>query len=222
MSFLKKMFAPEVDTAQLEKIRELEAKVEALDKSQAVIEFNMDGTIITANDNFLGAMGYRLDEIQGSHHRLFVEPALAESAEYRHFWDALNRGQFQQAEYLRIGKNGREVWIQASYNPIVDKEGKPYKVVKYATDITAQKMQAKENEYNSNIANALKVCQAGVMLADNDLNIVYLNDEVTTMLRYREEALKKGLPNSELTPCSAVMWMFSIKIRPISVACWGI
>ncbi|MFK4752692.1 methyl-accepting chemotaxis protein [Oceanobacter antarcticus] len=195
MSFLKKMFAPEVDTAQLEKIRELEAKVEALDKSQAVIEFNMDGTIITANDNFLGAMGYRLDEIQGSHHRLFVEPALAESAEYRHFWDALNRGQFQQAEYLRIGKNGREVWIQASYNPIVDKEGKPYKVVKYATDITAQKMQAKENEYNSNIANALKVCQAGVMLADNDLNIVYLNDEVTTMLRYREEALKKGLPN---------------------------
>jgi methyl-accepting chemotaxis protein len=105
-----------------------------------VIEFNMDGTIRSANQNFLGAMGYTLGEIEGRHHSMFVEPAESGSAAYREFWDSLNRGQYQAAEYKRIAKGGREIWIQASYNPILDLNGKPFKVVKYATDITAQAM----------------------------------------------------------------------------------
>src|SRR5512145_344210 len=116
-------------------------QVAAINKSQAVIEFRMDGTILTANQNFLGALGYTLDEIVGKHHSLFVEPAYGASVEYRQFWEALNRGQYQAAEYKRIGKNGKEVWIQASYNPIFDAKGKPFKVVKYATDVTAQKLK---------------------------------------------------------------------------------
>ena len=121
------------------------AQVAAIGKSQAVIEFNMDGTIITANQNFLDTLGYRLEEIQGKHHSMFVTPAMRESAEYRAFWANLNRGEHQAAEYKRIGKGGREVWIQASYNPILDRSGKPCKVIKFATDITAQKLRSMED-----------------------------------------------------------------------------
>ncbi len=104
-----------------------------------MIEFNLDGTVITANENFLKVLGYRLDEVKGKHHSMFVEPAYRASAEYKQFWRDLNDGKFQAAEYKRIGKGGREVWIQASYNPIFDLNGKPFKVVKYATDITDRK-----------------------------------------------------------------------------------
>src|SRR5215475_1451084 len=114
------------------------AKLAALDKSQAIIEFKMGGTIISANANFLGAMGYTLAEIQGKHHSMFLEPGQKESAEYREFWAKLNRGEFQAAQYKRFGKGGREVWIEASYNPLL-RNGKPFKVVKYATDVTEQK-----------------------------------------------------------------------------------
>src|SRR6266446_6532461 len=117
------------------------AQVAAISKSQAVIEFNPDGTIITANENFLKTLGYSLGEIQGKHHSMFVEPATRDSAAYREFWASLNRGQYQSAEYKRIGKAGKEVWILASYNPILDEKGKPFKVVKYATDITGQKLK---------------------------------------------------------------------------------
>ena len=123
---------------------EFEGQIEAVGKAQAVIEFNLDGTIITANDNFLNALGYTLGEVQGQHHRMFVEESFRASVEYRQFWEALNRGEYQAGEYKRIGKGGKEVWIQASYNPILDLNGKPFKVVKYATDITAQKLQQQE------------------------------------------------------------------------------
>ncbi|MDR3466151.1 MAG: PAS domain-containing methyl-accepting chemotaxis protein [Xanthobacteraceae bacterium] len=118
------------------------AEIAALDKSQATIEFKLDGTIITANDNFLHVMGYALDEIRGKHHSLFVAPAERDGAAYREFWASLNRGKFQAAEYKRIGKGGKEVWIEASYNPILDEAGKPFKVVKFATDVTAKKQQS--------------------------------------------------------------------------------
>jgi methyl-accepting chemotaxis protein len=121
-------------------VAELQATIAAIGKSQAVIEFAMDGTVLTANDNFLHVLGYRLDEIQGRHHRIFVDPAYQASSEYADFWLRLNRGEYQAAEYKRIGKGGREVWIQASYNPILDPNGKPYKVIKFATDVTAQKL----------------------------------------------------------------------------------
>ncbi|WP_410051922.1 PAS domain-containing protein [Bradyrhizobium sp. SZCCHNRI1009] len=138
-------FATDV-TAQKLKNADLAGQIEAIGKSQAVIEFNMDGTVITANDNFLRALGYTLAEIQGKHHSMFVEPSERESGAYRDFWASLNRGQYQSAEYKRIGKGGREVYIQASYNPILDLNGKPFKVVKYATDVTRQVFVRMGNE----------------------------------------------------------------------------
>jgi len=124
----------------------LTGQMAAIGKSQAVIEFNMDGTIISANGNFLGAVGYTLDEIRGRHHSMFVDPAERDSAAYREFWATLNRGEYQAAEYKRVGKGGKEIWIQASYNPILDLNGKPYKVVKYATDVTRQVLVRMGNE----------------------------------------------------------------------------
>src|SRR5438874_2586652 len=96
------------------------AQVEAISKSQAVIEFKLDGTVVTANENFMKTLGYSHGEIQGKHHSMFVEPATRDSAAYREFWASLNRGQYQAAEYKRIGKGGKEIWILASYNPILD------------------------------------------------------------------------------------------------------
>ncbi len=123
-----------------EKIRnsDYEGQLSAISKSQAVIEFNLDGSIIQANENFLKTMGYSLHEIQGRHHSLFVEPAYRQSVEYLEFWKKLANGEYQANRFPRVAKNGSRVWIQASYNPIMDLNGKPYKVVKYATDITAQ------------------------------------------------------------------------------------
>ncbi len=119
------------------RLADLEGQVEAVSKSQAVIEFNMDGTIRTANQNFLKAVGYTLREIRGQHHSLFVDPAQRDSAQYRSFWAKLGRGEFDSGEYERLGKGGREIWLQATYNPIFGPTGRPFKVVKYANDITA-------------------------------------------------------------------------------------
>jgi len=121
------------------------AQIEAISKSQAVIEFNLDGTVVTANENFLKTLGYSLSEIQGKHHSMFVEPAMRDSAAYREFWANLNRGQYQAAAFKRIGKGGKEVWIQASYNPMLDRNGKVYRVIKFATDITAEKLGSMED-----------------------------------------------------------------------------
>ena len=118
----------------------------ALEKVQAVIEFNLDGTVITANQNFLSTVGYSLDEIKGHHHRMFCETAYTNGGEYQAFWAKLNRGEFDAGSYKRIGKGGKEIWIQASYSPIMDANGKPYKVVKFATDITGQKQAQNEVE----------------------------------------------------------------------------
>jgi methyl-accepting chemotaxis protein len=120
------------------------AILEAMSRSQAVIEFKLDGTILRANENFCKALGYRESEIIGQHHRLFVDPAEAASADYREFWARLGRGEFDQRQYKRIGKGGKEVWIEASYNPVF-RGGKPYKVVKFATDVTAQKLKSAED-----------------------------------------------------------------------------
>ncbi|MET3899160.1 methyl-accepting chemotaxis protein [Devosia sp. UYZn731] len=121
------------------------SKVEAILRSQAVIEFNLDGTVITANDNFLAVLGYALDEIAGKHHRMFVEPEFAASMDYHRLWQELEQGKFQSGEYKRIAKGGREVWIQATYNPVLSKAGKVLKVIKFATDITAQKNRAADD-----------------------------------------------------------------------------
>ncbi len=175
--------------------KEQQTMVNAIHKIQAVIEFNMDGTIITANQNFLSVMDYRLEEIQNQHHSLFVEPDYAKSAEYQQFWDSLRRGQAQVSEFKRIGKNNKTVWIQASYNPVYGDDGKPYKVIKFATDITDQMLKNFENKKVANISQALKICQASVMMADNDLNIVYINDNALNMFKNRERDIQKHLPS---------------------------
>ncbi|MCH2038125.1 MAG: PAS domain-containing protein, partial [Rickettsiales bacterium] len=132
-------FATDI-TDQVRQDSDYKGQIEAIGKSQAVIHFEVDGTIQWANENFLATMGYSLDEIQGKHHSMFAEPDYAQSTEYKEFWAKLGRGEFQSAEYRRLGKGGKEVWIQASYNPIIGTDGKPFKVVKYATDITVQKL----------------------------------------------------------------------------------
>ena len=133
-------FATEI-TAQKIASMEDAGMIAAIRRVQAVIEFGMDGTIVAANENFLKALGYSLAEIQGKHHSMFVEPAMRDSAGYREFWASLNRGEFQSAEYKRFGKGGKEVWILASYNPILDEKGKPFKIAKFATDVTEQKQR---------------------------------------------------------------------------------
>ena len=132
--------------AQLEMLHEYKSRVEALDKVQAVIEFNLDGTIREANQNFLNALGYSLDEIQGKHHRMFCEEQYTNSQDYKDFWATLNRGQFFQGTYKRLAKSGKEIWINASYNPVYDEAGNITKVVKFATDVTEQVLQAAEFE----------------------------------------------------------------------------
>ncbi|MDU0959285.1 MAG: PAS domain-containing protein, partial [Bradyrhizobium sp.] len=119
-----------------------QAMIDAISRSQAMIEFNMDGSIITANQNFLDTLGYRLEEIQGKHHSMFVAPDERDNAAYREFWASLNSGEFQAGEFKRIAKGGREVWIEASYDPILDGSKKPIKVVKFSTDITAKKLRS--------------------------------------------------------------------------------
>ncbi|HVN03175.1 MAG TPA: PAS domain-containing protein [Bryobacteraceae bacterium] len=165
---------------------EKEATIAAIGKSQAVIEFQMDGTVITANDNFLKTLGYTLDEVKGRHHSLFVDEAYRQSGEYREFWAKLNRGEYQAAEYKRIGKGGKEVWIQASYNPLLDLNGKPFKVVKYATDVTRQKLT--NADYAGQIA-AIGKSQA-VIEFNMDGTIVTANDNFLKTLGYTLDEVK--------------------------------
>ena len=162
------------------------AKLRALDKSQAIIEFNLDGTIITANANFLAAMGYSLDEIKGKHHSMFVDPAYKTSGEYREFWERLNRGEFQAAQYKRLGKGGKEIWIEASYNPLLDHRGKPFKVVKYATDVSKQKAEFADL---TGKVEAISRSQA-VIEFNLDGTIITANDNFLKTLGYTLEEIK--------------------------------
>jgi methyl-accepting chemotaxis protein len=125
---------------------DLLAIYQALDRVQAIIEFNLDGTVVSANENFLQLLGYEADEVVGKHHRMFCDPSYAESAAYAEFWQKLGRGEYHADEFKRITKDGTEVWLQASYNPVFDEDGKPVRVVKFATDVTANKLQTAEYE----------------------------------------------------------------------------
>jgi len=182
-------------TAEKMKNADFDGQLQAISKSQAVIEFELDGTIRTANQNFLDTLGYALPEVQGQHHRLFVDKTESESAEYKQFWQGLASGSFTSGEFKRIAKNGEEIWIQASYNPIMDMNGRPFKVVKYATDITAQKKLAEQNKVTANISNALKLCQANVMLTNRDLQVVYVNNRVERTFANREKEMRQVLSN---------------------------
>lgn len=155
------------------------AEIEALRKSQAVIEFDLDGKILDANDNFCRAMGYSLSEIKGKHHRMFVDPREADTPAYKAFWDNLRAGKFDRRQYMRIAKGGREVWIEASYNPIM-KGDKPFKVVKYATDITETKIRAFEDDAK---LKAISVSQAVIEFTP-DGTIITANENFCNGLGY--------------------------------------
>lgn len=145
MSLFQNLFGQAEKQAMQDKLGEMQAVLTALHRVQAVIEFTPEGKILTANQNFLSVLGYTLEEIQGKHHSMFVDPSYSSSMEYRMFWEKLGRGEFDAAQYKRIAKGGKEVWIQASYNPVFDSHGKLTKVVKFATDITAGKIQEADN-----------------------------------------------------------------------------
>ena len=159
--------------------------LDALMKSQAVIEFKPDGTIVTANQNFLEAMGYDLGEIVGQHHSMFVDSDYAKSSEYAAFWNSLAQGVFQQSEFKRFGKGGKEIWIQASYNPVLNRKGTVAKVVKFATDITDQKLTTAD--YEGQLA-AISLSQA-VIEFKLDGTIVKANDNFLGALGYQRDEI---------------------------------
>jgi len=169
-----------------EELVELRGQLEAIGKLQAVIEFNLDGTIVTANDNFLKTLGYTLDEITGRHHSLFVDATYRESTDYRQFWRDLNDGRAQSGDFKRIGKGGREVWISAIYSPIRDISGRPVKVVKFASDITSRK-QAEADA--SRVTSMMENAPINIMCTDLDLKLRYMNPASVKTLRSLQQYL---------------------------------
>lgn len=156
-----------------EEIQNQKLLLAALSKAQATIEFSLDGTVVTANDNFLRTLGYTLEEIKGKHHSLFCDPKYVDSPAYREFWSQLNRGEFRLGEFMRVTKSRQEIWIQASYNPVYDTSGKVCKVVKYASDITKQKtasiqlMKALEETANQLAAASEELSATATQLSKN-------------------------------------------------------
>ncbi len=184
-------FATDV-TKQKREYAEFQGKMEAISKAQAVIEFNLDGTIISANENFLATTGYRLDEIQGNHHSIFVSDEYKESQDYKEFWHKLNQGEYFTGDFQRFGKGGNEIWIKASYNPILDMNGNVVKVVKYASDITEERKQAIQN---SRIKQALDKAGANVIVTGPEFTIDYMNNSMVDMFKTAESQLRQDLPN---------------------------
>lgn len=166
------------------------AVIDALNKSQAMIEFQPDGTIITANDNFLRVMGYTLDEIRGKHHSMFVDEATRLSNEYRDFWSKLNRGEFQADQYRRLGRGGREVWLQATYNPVLDRNGRLQKVVKIAADVTDVAVQQMRTQLEQQrLKQMVDNATVRLIMADRDFKIVYMNPASVQQLQKLQHLL---------------------------------
>ncbi len=159
--------ADQADTEAEERPSDNDRIISSLHRSQAVIEFEPSGIILTANQNFLATLGYRLEEIVGQHHRLFVDPIDANAPEYEQFWDALRKGEFQSSEFRRLGKGGTEVWIQATYNPVFDEAGDIIKIIKFATDITSQKQSEREIQDRSQAV--IEFEPDGTIITANDL-----------------------------------------------------
>lgn len=172
-------FALDISETQRRNL-EYEGKVKAIDRAQGVVEFALDGTVIDANENFLRLTGYTLDEVRGHHHRMFCDPELAQSVEYANFWEKLARGEYLAGEQRRRTRNGSDLWIQATYNAIVDLDGRPVKIVKFATDITEQKRRAVEFQAK---VDAIGRAQA-VIEFDLDGNVLSANDNFLRLMGY--------------------------------------
>lgn len=174
-----------------------ERLVESLNRSQARINLTPDGEILDANANFLGALGYTLDEVRGKHHSIFVDPTEAKSQTYLDFWAKLRRGEFQTAEYLRIGKGGRRVWIQATYNPVMDDAGQVTSVVKFATDITQQREA--EQEIRNRSQAVIEFLPDGTIL---DANHRFLQCTGYSLSEIKGQHHRMFMPHDEATSAS--------------------
>ena len=181
---------PQSEMGQLiDAVARINNNLAAINKTQAVINFEMDGTIINANDVFLELMGYSEDEIVGKHHSMFAPPGVAESQQYKDFWARLNRGEYEVGEYHRVNKSGEDIWIQASYNCILDAQGKPSRVTKFAVDVTADVAARKEVAMVSLVASE---SDNSVVITDADGLTEYVNDGFTRLTGYtREEIVGK-------------------------------
>jgi methyl-accepting chemotaxis protein len=167
-------------------LSELRGLAEAVDRVQAVISFSVDGTILDANANFLKVMGYDLAEVAGKHHRIFADPEYARSSAYTDFWAKLRRGEFDRGEYKRFGKGGKVIWLLASYNPIFDDHGKVTKIVKFATDVTQEKIR--NTDFSSQMAAIDKV--QGIIEFDLDGIIQKANPLFLSIVGYTLEEVR--------------------------------
>ncbi len=167
------------------------AKLDAIERSQATIEFDLDGTIVDANENFLTTVGYALNEIKGQNHSMFVEADYKASADYRSFWDGLRRGEFNAGKFKRIGKGGKEIWLRASYNPILDESGKPVKIVKFASDITETEGAAHEALFKSSAFGGSSVA---MMMVDRDFIVTYVNEATKQLLAANTDTFREVWP----------------------------
>ena len=172
-------------TAEKQRDAESQGQIAAINRIMGVIEFDLKGNILAVNDNFAAVTGYSKQEIVGQHHSLFVESAYKNSAEYKQFWDELGNGKANEGQFKRIGKDGKEIWLQASYNPIFDATGKPFKIVKYATDITGA--QRRNSDYAGQISAIGKVM--GVITFDLKGNITDVNDNFAAVTGYTREEI---------------------------------
>jgi diguanylate cyclase (GGDEF)-like protein/PAS domain S-box-containing protein len=162
---------------------EYQGQIAAINQAQCVISFSLDGTITDANDKFLELTGYRFGEVYGRHHSMFVSANAAASDDYRRFWRELSLGLHKAGEYKRIGKDGREIWLQATYNPILDMEGRPFKIVKYAVDVTAERL--KQADFEGQIEAITK--SQGVVALALDGTILDVNDNFLATLGFARE-----------------------------------
>jgi methyl-accepting chemotaxis protein len=178
-------------TVNWDEAGESQAKLNSISRSQPVIEFRMDGTIVTANENFLTIFGYRSDEIIGKNHSIFVEETTVRSREYRDFWAKLNRGESVSSEFKRIGSGGKEIWIQASYNPIIDVHGKPFKIVEYATDIT---QMVHERAESTKLRTIVDESEAAFMTVNRDFVVTYINQQTKLMMVKYQQVFKSLWP----------------------------
>ncbi len=192
-----------VGAPRAERFEDVSRQLEGISRSMAVIEFDMEGNVLDANDNFLKTVGYDRSEVIGLKHRLFLEPVYADSASYKEFWQRLRQGETQTAEFRRLGKGGREVYIQASYIPIHDSRGKPYKVIKYATDLTTERQKTQqlvgaERErimlQTQRSRSALDGATTPILTLDQKLQILYVNEAMKQFLTRFEADLRRDVP----------------------------
>ncbi len=189
-------------TEQVLEAEHLQNMATALDRSMAMIEFDMNGNVITANDNFLRVMGYRLEEIRGQHHRKFCREAYAASPEYGQFWERLNRGEYFSGQYERVAKDGQTVWLEATYNPINDANGKPYRVIKFASDITQRTLQHQAESKSAQMA--YEISLETEQVSSNGEKIILQTTEkmraLSEQIRVSSEQVKElGARTSQIT-----------------------